>query len=61
MNGERVRLFIRIEDHPEICIGYARTIRDVPVLLERVATTLRDGIEPDVFEPGMPGTGEPHR
>lgn len=61
MNGDRVRLFMRIENHREICIGYAKTIRDVPTLLEEVATMLRAGIAPDEFEIGTPATPERSR
>lgn len=61
MNGEKVRLFMRVDGHSEVCIGYARTIREVPVLLEEVAAMLRAGIQPDEFEIGIPATREPSR
>lgn len=44
------KLFIRIGNQEEICIGVAKTIGDVPLLLEMVATMLRAGLAPDDLE-----------
>lgn len=51
-----VKLYMRVENNSEICIGSARTMSDVPVLLESVATMLRAGLEPDAFETGIEKT-----
>ncbi len=55
-----VKLFIRIGDNDEICVGSARTVADVPVLLERIAAHLRAGMAPDEYEPKTPKVNGSH-
>lgn len=47
---EPVRLYMRVQGQQEICIGSARTMSDVPRLLDSVAGMLRAGLEPDETE-----------
>lgn len=53
-----VRLYMRVQNQTEICIGTAKTMSDVPVLLESVAAMLRAGLEPDVLDSGIAKTHE---
>jgi hypothetical protein len=53
-----VRLYMRVQNQTEICIGTAKTMSDVPILLESVAAMLRAGLEPDALESGIVRTHE---
>lgn len=52
---EPVNLYMRVENQKEICIGSARTMNEVPLLLEKIAADLRAGMAPDALEV-LPGS-----
>jgi hypothetical protein len=45
-----VKLYVRVENQKEICIGSARQMKDVPALFEQIARIFRDGMAPDRLE-----------
>lgn len=47
---EPVKIYMRVENQQEICIGSARTMSDVPVLLIDIASLLKMGLTPDELE-----------
>lgn len=47
---KKVRVYMRVGDAAEVCIGTARTMAEVPALLEAVAARLRADLEPDELE-----------
>lgn len=51
---KRVRVYVRIGDATEACIGTARTMSEIPALLEEVAARLRAGLAPDALETRPP-------
>jgi len=50
MARQAVRLFMRVEFQDEICIGMARTMGDIPALLDAISAKMRAELRPDDLE-----------
>lgn len=48
---QKAKVYMRVGNRAEICIGTAVTVKDIPRILESVAAMLRAGIEPEDSEP----------
>lgn len=49
---KRVGLWVRVGDAEEVLVGTAKSVRDVPGLLDALAEQLRSGMASDVLETG---------